>query len=234
MNIVDVAFDGAEMVLLNEDGTLTRQSTPTAINANYVCQFFNLKDGAAGNINGRRELTFAVPGGVTADDINKLSFGATYQVKGGPAFALVDELSLSVQYAVPGGGNDDDDPPNPLGNTIGDAFLGVAVNNQGRIVAVGDAGRIFVGSIADVRQGNPLSEASIEGMSVTITDVVWARDRFFAVGFGGVALMSTDGNTWTRITSGTKEDLMSICYSPAARKAFAVGYGNARFVARLL
>jgi len=229
-DIVDVVIDGADATTIDSDGNVQSQTVPTGINANYVCQFFNLKDGATDSISGRRDISFGAPAW-TPDQFNASSFGVTYQLKGGPSFALIDEISVGILYAVPANQNNDDD--NPLDDTSGNAWLGVAVNNQGVVALVGDAGRIYRTTVDNIRNNIPPTPASAPQLAASITDVVWARDRFVAVGMGGVALFSYDGENWTRFSTGITDPLMGVCYSPNARKAVAVGFNNSRFIARL-
>ena len=94
------------------------------------------------------------------------------------------------------------------------SLYGVASNDTGDFVAVGEFGRIFKGSGS--------SWKLIPRLGKTLNAVAYGADKFVAVGDYGTMIISADGEDWSVIDNGTGG-------SSATLKG--VAYGNGKFIA---
>jgi hypothetical protein len=56
-------------------------------------------------------------------------------------------------------------------------------------------------------------KAAESGTTKDLSVVIWADDRFIAVGAGGTVLKSPDGTSWTALESGITDDLRSVVWT---------------------
>lgn len=144
--------------------------------------------------------------GWTPDEVNDLSFGVVYSARGS-GVVRVDAVRVAVDYAGAFGES--------LPAKRANGLAGVAVSRTGRRVAVGANGKVLYSD-----DGETWLPAN-SGTNATLLDVVWAADRFIAVG-RGVIIESQAGETWTNVPS-PPETLYEVLYDRLAGRLMAVG-----------
>ena len=98
-----------------------------------------------------------------------------------------------------------------------DTFRAAAKSSISNVtVFVGDGGVIYKTSDIALTPCN-------SGTSENLYDVIYAGNRFVAVGTNGTILTSDDGTTWTSRTSGTSYDLNRLIFNSSTNKFVAVG-----------
>jgi hypothetical protein len=97
-----------------------------------------------------------------------------------------------------------------------DTFRAAAKSSSNITVFVGDGGVIYKTSDINLTMCN-------SGTSENLYDIVYATNKFVAVGTSGTIITSTDGVTWTSVTSGTTNDLNKIVFNSTTNRFVIVG-----------
>lgn len=142
----------------------------------------------------------------TPEQINDISFGVTYS-SAGSGVVIADAVRIAVDYF--GAFGESLPAKRPKG------LSGVTVSSWGRRVVVGVNGKILWSD--DGLTWTPADS----GTNATLLDVVWAKNRYVAVG-RGIILESGDAEAWSRII-GPPEALYDVDYNRLNRKVIALG-----------
>lgn len=193
----------------------------------YAYETYEIIDGTADGDYRRDTVRFRVytdnEFGLRPMDVNDPSFGVGLRFKGA-GWARVDQVGLRVIYRdnLAGDGQD------PLADDNSDRLRSVA---QGR-----DGARVVVGSSGKIKRAPPNSSTFVEvdsGVSGTLTKVIWAADRFVAVGANGIILESPTGESWSRIDSGTTITLYGVTWDNRYKTLVVVGHAGVTATALL-
>ncbi len=108
------------------------------------------------------------------------------------------------------------------------AGCGSGANDEPQVGLTGDGGASASADASTPEQGKdprqpprpadspPLGETwsvASSGTEKGLSVVMWADDRFIAVGDGGTVLASPDGVTWSALASGISDDLRSLTWT---------------------
>jgi len=247
---VAVSTDGAVKVFNKNAEEQHQHFIPNAIQSaafgdNKFLISYNLPDGRGGSIYSSNGINWIRIFSEVSNASRKLIFGANGTFLGvadGATFVFWDDEWEDHTFAnnkfadVAYGGAAGSPRYVAVGNVItSSATPGVGIhgwanhetNKDLSLVAFGSGKFVAYGSgnsavIWTSTNGTSWNQESPTGISAGMTDMIYANDKFMAVGANGAAAFSTDGISWTAVQTGSNDDFKAVQYGDGVFMALGV------------